>query len=112
MSEKPKQDTGVSNDDKLVALLAYVLTPLAPIVILLMEDKKSRPFIRAHNAQALIWGVLIWVVTIVSTPLAFCLGIPSLLLWGAGVYWGFKAYQGEQVNIPVVTDFAKKQGWA
>jgi len=112
VSEEPKADTGVSSDDKLVALLAYVLTPLAPIVILLMEDKKSRPFIRAHNAQALIWGGLIWAVTIVSSPLAFCLGIPSLILWGAGVYWGFKAYQGEEVNIPVITDFAKKQGWA
>ena len=112
MSENPKEDAGVSSDDKLVALLAYVLTPLAPIVILLMEDKKNRPFIRAHNAQALILGVLNLTVTVLSTPLAFCLGIPSLLIWGAGVYWGFKAYQGEYVNIPVITDFAKKQGWA
>ncbi|MCZ6530901.1 MAG: hypothetical protein O6949_11325 [Chloroflexi bacterium] len=112
MSEKPKEVTGASNDDKLVALLAYVLTPLAPVVILLMEDKKSRPFIRAHNAQALIWGVLIAAVTILSSPLLFCLGIPSFFMWAAAVYWGIRAYQGEDVNIPVITDFAKNQGWA
>ena len=112
MGEEPKEDTGASGDDKLVSLLAYVLTPLAPIVILLMEDKKSRPFIRAHNAQALIWGVLIVAVTILTTPLAFCLGAPSFLLWAIGVYWGIKAYQGEHVNIPVITDLAKNQGWA
>ena len=35
MSEEPKADTGVTGDDKLVSLLAYVLTPLAPIIILL-----------------------------------------------------------------------------
>ena len=109
MSEEPKEDTGVSSDDKLVTLLAYVLTPLAPIVILLMEDKRSRPFIRAHNAQALIWGILIVAVSIVGVV---CLFVPSFLMWAIGVYWGIKAYQGEYVNIPVITDLAKNQGWA
>ena len=37
MSEEAKNDTGITGDDKLVALLAYVLTPLAPIIILLMK---------------------------------------------------------------------------
>ena len=109
MSEEPKQDTGVTSDDKLVALLAYVLTPLAPIIILLLEDKKSRPFIRAHNAQALLWGILL---VVVSIPSSICLFVPSLVLWAIGVYWGIKAYQGEYVNIPVITDLVKNQGWA
>lgn len=109
MSEEPKKDTGITSDDKLVALLAYVLTPLAPIVVLLMEDKRSRPFIRAHNAQALIWGILIVLVSIVGVV---CLFVPSLIMWAIGVYWGIKAYQGEYVNIPVLTNLVKNQGWA
>jgi uncharacterized membrane protein len=28
------------------------------------------------------------------------------------LYWAYKAYQGEMVNIPVITDFVKNQGWA
>jgi hypothetical protein len=51
MENQPMME--VTSDDKLWSLLAYVLTPLVPIIILLMEDKKNRPFIRAHNAQAL-----------------------------------------------------------
>ncbi len=109
MSEEPKETSGITSDDKLVALLAYVLTPLAPIIVLLMEDKKSRPFIRAHNAQALIWGLLL---VLVSIPSSLCLFAPSLILWAIGVYWGIKAYQGEHVNIPVITDLTKNQGWA
>ncbi|MFQ5398812.1 MAG: DUF4870 domain-containing protein [Anaerolineae bacterium] len=103
----------ITSDDKLWALLAYVFTPLVPIIILLMEDKKNRPFIRAHNAQALAWG-LINVVggTILSTVLFFCFGLPSILIWLAGVYWGWQAYQGQMVTIPVVTNFVKQQGWA
>ncbi|MCB8983711.1 MAG: hypothetical protein H6659_07810 [Ardenticatenaceae bacterium] len=100
----------VSDDDKLWALLAYVLSPLVPVIILLMEDKKQRPFIRAHNAQALAWGLVNVVVgTILST---FLCGIPSLLLWLIGCYWGWQAYQGQMVTIPVITDFVKNQGWA
>jgi uncharacterized membrane protein len=26
-------------------------------------------------------------------------------------YWAYLAYQGQIVNIPILTDFARKQGW-
>lgn len=107
------QSTEVTSDDKLWALLAYVFTPLVPIIIMLMPDKKDRAFIRAHNVQALVWGLVNAVLgSILSTVLFFCFGLPWLVIWGIGVYWGFKAYQGQYVTIPVVTDFVKKQGWA
>ena len=106
MSEEPAADTGVTDNDKLVAFVAYVLTPVAPVVILFLEDKKNRPFIRAHNVQALIWGLL----TVVVGTLTLTLG--GLILWGIGVYWGYRGYQGEYVNIPLITGFAKNQGWA
>jgi len=103
----------VTSDDKLWALLAYALSPIVPIIILLMEDKKNRPFIRAHNAQALAWGLINLVGgTILSSLLFFCFGLPSLILWGIGVYWGIQAYNGKMVEIPVITNFVKQQGWA
>ncbi len=57
MSQEP-MPSDVTSDDKLWTLLAYILTPIIPIIILLMEDKKNRPFIKAHNAQALVVGVV------------------------------------------------------
>ena len=95
----------VTSDDKLWAALAYVFSPLIPIILMLMEDKKDRPFIKAHNIQALISGVLI----IVLTPVTFGCGS---VLWLVMLYWAYKAYQGEYVEIPVITDFARGQGWA
>lgn len=113
MSQQPMGGTEVTSDDRLWALLTYVFTPLVPIIILLMEDKKNRPFIRAHNAQALAWGVINLVVgTTLSVVLFVCLGAPSFLIWLVGAYWGYKAYQGQYVTIPVITDFVKNQGWA
>jgi uncharacterized membrane protein len=57
----------------------------------------------------LAWGVILIVVGMVSS---FLCGIPALLLWLVGCYWGWQAYQGQLVEIPVLTDFVKKQGWA
>ncbi|MCB9421643.1 MAG: DUF4870 domain-containing protein [Ardenticatenaceae bacterium] len=104
---------GITDDDKLWAFLAYVFTPIVPIILMLMEDKKNRPFIKAHNAQALAWGIVNVIGgTILSSVLFFCLGAPSIIIWAVGVYWGWQAYQGQEVTIPFVTDFVKKQGWA
>ena len=101
----------ITSDDKLWVLLAYLFTPIVPIILLLMEDKKNRLFIRAHNAQALAWGGVLWVLTFALSFvfIGVCLGLVGIIL---NIYWGIKAYRGEYVNIPVITDFVKKQGWA
>ena len=105
-----QMNAGITSDDKLWALLAYLFTPIIPVVILLMEDKKNRPFIRAHNAQALAWGVVVWVIGTVVTAITFGLG--GIAIAVITILWAIKAYQGNYVNIPVITDFVKKQGWA
>jgi uncharacterized membrane protein len=101
----------VTSDDKLWALLAYILSPIVPIIILFLEDKKNDPYLKAHNAQALVMGVIEVILSIVIgwTIIGGC--IPGII-WLIMVYWGIQAYQGKYVNIPVVTDFCKKQGWA
>jgi uncharacterized membrane protein len=93
----------ITSDDKLWALLAYILSPLVPIIILVMEDKKNRPFIKAHNVQALILGVIAVITS------SFCIGI---LVWFYMIYLGIQAYNGKTVEVPVITNFVKGQGWA
>ena len=105
----PTED--ITSDDKLWALLAYVLTPIVPIIILLMEDKKNRPFLRAHNAQALALGVLNVIIGLVLSWTVVLACVP-ILIWFGCIYWGIQAYNGKYVEIPVVTNFVKNQGWA
>lgn len=101
---------GASDDDRLWGLLTYALSPLVPIIIMLMEDKKNRPFLRAHNAQALVWGLLNLVVSVLIGWLT-C-GIVNLAMWVIAVYWGYQAYQGKMVEIPVISKLVRDQGWA
>jgi uncharacterized membrane protein len=82
---------------------------------MLMEDKKNRSFLKLHNMQALVAGVLIAVVTIVLglIPVIGCVSpIVGLAGWVAMIYWGVQAYNGKSVTIPFVTDFVKGRGWA
>ena len=104
-------DEQITSDDKLWAALAYVFSPLVPIIIMLMEDKKDRPFIKAHNAQALAIG-LINIVIGTALGLTVVLACVPLLIFIAQLYWGYKAYQGEYIEIPLITNFVKGQGWA
>ncbi len=98
-----------TDDDKLWSLLAFVFTPLISIVLMFMDDKKDRPFIKANSMQALILGIANIVLSMTISP--FLCGLPSLALWLYCVYLGFKAYGGEIADIPVVSNFAKNQGW-
>ncbi|MDX1662843.1 MAG: hypothetical protein R3272_03555 [Candidatus Promineifilaceae bacterium] len=93
----------ITNDDKLWALLSYIFTPLVPVIALLLEDKKARPFIRYNAWVSLILGILFVITSY------FCVGI---IFWIYAVYLGIKAYNGEWVEVPVVSDFVRNQGWA
>jgi uncharacterized membrane protein len=111
MSQAPVSD--LTSDDKLWALLAYLpfVGWIIAIVALLMDDKKSRPFIKFHSIQGIVLAVINGVVSGVlsAVVIGICTGIAGVVYM---LYIGYKAYQGETVSVPFVTDFIKNQGWA
>ena len=92
----------LTQDDKLWSLLSYIFAPVIGIIMLLIEDKKDRPFIKYNAWVSIILGV---VAIVLSWA---CVGI---LVWIYAIYLGIKSYQGDWVEVPLVTDFVKKQGW-
>jgi uncharacterized membrane protein len=111
MSQAPMSD--LTSDDKLWAALSYVFAPIVGIIVLLMEDKKARPFIKFHAVQSIAASVVVWIlVAIIATVTLGIGGLCAPLVWLVFLYWAYQAYQGQMVNIPVVTNFIKQQGWA
>ena len=100
----------VTSDDRLWSALAYVFSPLIPIILLLMEEKKKRPFVRFHAYQSLALGVAVWVLVVILSSIRV-IGCITPLIWILMLYFAYKAYQGETFTIPFITDFIKKQGW-
>jgi uncharacterized membrane protein len=100
----------VTQDDKLWALLSYILCPLIGIIVLLLEDKRARPFIKYHAVQSLALGVVGYIIAaLLSTVFIGCFVGLAVLVYM--IYLAVQAYQGQWVEIPFVTDFCKNQGW-
>ncbi len=112
MSDQVVIDPEITSDDKLWGLLCYIFSPIVPIIILLIEDKKNRPFLKAHTVQALVLGVVLWLINSFLTPVLFIGCVTGLATIVLMIYYGIKAYNGEYITIPVITDFVKNQGWA
>lgn len=100
----------ITSDDRLWAALGYPI-PIIPIVILLMEDKKNRPFLRFHAVQSLALNVALYVVGIILsfTGILACI---APLLWLITFWPAYDSYKGNYTQLPVITDFIKNQGWA
>lgn len=78
--------------------------PLLAILALLMEDTKSSPFVRYHAILTIATGVATLILTIIT------LGLGAIIFL-VFFYWAYKAYQGEMVEVPVVSNFIRGRGW-
>ncbi|MDR7522968.1 MAG: DUF4870 domain-containing protein [Armatimonadota bacterium] len=113
MSSQPTSE----QSNKLLAALAYPIWIIALIIVL--TDMKKEAFMRHHGWTALFWGIA-WVIIYVG--LMILGNIPFLgwllvivtgpILWIAwlilSIYWAVQAYNGKEVSIPVVSDWARK----
>jgi len=114
----------VTENDKLMAALGYLFTPLVPIIILLIEDMKNRAYPRYHALQSLGFFVAAWIAyevvafivfTICSLVTlgfgAFCLWVIFFLPLIPQLYYTYVAYTGKYFDIPVITNFMVQQKW-
>jgi uncharacterized membrane protein len=115
-----------NDQDRLMALLAYLIGWIVSLIILVSNDMKMRPFQRFHAVNALAFDIawyVIWVIlciacTVVSAVtlgvggLASCLLVIPLIAWIAlKIWYGVLAYQGNYFEIPYLTNFCRQQHW-
>jgi uncharacterized membrane protein len=110
MSQTPVSPD-VTSDDKLWAALGYPIFIVA-IIVLFMEEKKARPFIKFHAVQALALNVVVWILASLLTAITIGFGgLCAPLFWLALLYPAYLAYQGKYFDVPVVTNFIRNQHW-
>ncbi len=98
-------NSDLTQDDKLWALLSWIFWPVA-LVMLLIDEKKNRPFIKYNAVLSLSLSVIAWGSSVIGIGL--CLG-PLAFIYS--IVLGIQSFQGQWVKVPVLTDFAKKQNW-
>jgi uncharacterized membrane protein len=133
MMQNSEIDVLADGDDRLIALLSYatqiIIPVIMPIIVLLSESSKKRPFQRYHAVQSLAFVVLFWgllvltgIVTTVMQIVPFVGFMVGLLMaclvpiawFGQAMlllYYGFQAYKGRRFAIPGLASFLRDQGW-
>lgn len=104
--------SGITSDDKLWSALGYPI-PLVAIIVLLMEEKKNRPFIKYHAVQSIIFNIALWIIIFIVSAVTLGIGaICAPVLWLVTLWFAYDSYKGNYTEIPVITNFMKNQGWA
>jgi len=109
-------DEEIKSEDKLFSAISYPI-PLVALFII-FTDKKNVHFCRYHAWQALFLGLALLAISLAASILSFIPGVNCLvailgsvlgLAWFvASILFAVKAYNGEYLVIPVISDFSKK----
>ena len=129
--ETPEFDPTATNDDRVMAALAYACQLINPILStgdanhhLVSETSKQRPFQRYHAIQSLgvsaVIGLLELGLTVLASAvgvsviglLCLCFIVPAMImLWLLPLYYAIVAYNGKRFEIPGLTQFLQDQRW-
>jgi uncharacterized membrane protein len=113
------QLTDVNDNDKLMAALCYFLTPIVPIIVLLVDTMKVRPYQKYHALNALglfvvelVFSIIVCICTTIGSffVVGACLGILFFVPIIPNIYYAIIAYtRPTYFEIPVVTKFMIQQ---
>jgi hypothetical protein len=98
----------ISEKERWWAALSYCFSPFIPAALLFIFDLDELPFLKSHIYQALVMGII--VIVLLPLVLVSTFGLGGVF-WLIMPYWSLKAYHGEQVTIPWVSELVKEQGW-
>ena len=108
MAEKT-QTADITSDDRLWSALGYPIVLIA-IIMLLLEEKKTRPFIKFHAVQSIILNIILFVLMIIL-GITVVGAICAPLLWLVTLWPAIDSYRGNYTQIPVISNFVRNQGW-
>jgi uncharacterized membrane protein len=101
-----KSGTGLNKNT--AGALAYVLGPITGIIFLVLEKD---PFVKFHAMQSIVVFVALFILqwvfglTIILLPIVPIVSILSFVLWLLLIY---KAWMGEEWEVPVLGKYARK----
>lgn len=115
---QPRATVAEADDAPESRALVALGYPIFPLAVLALFDKKQSKRLRKHAYQAIgfnlgmtaIWSLLWFIVSTLGwTPIGWSSGMLLALMlpiWVvASVYYGIKAWHGDDARIPIISDW-------
>ena len=113
--------TESKGNDNIMAAVAYLLAPIAGIILYLIEKDKpdKRRFVMFHAVQSSILGIALLVICIILLViniipiLGTIISLLGFLVLAPGaliilIFMMYKSYSGEEYHLPVIGDYTEK----
>jgi uncharacterized membrane protein len=98
-------DVGSTDDERLKGAIAYILTWLTGIIVLIIAGDNK--FLKFHALQSIVFGIVISIIVFILTFV--CIGpIVGFVCWLYMLYGAYLVYSGKPFRIPVIADFVEK----
>ncbi|MCL5016651.1 MAG: hypothetical protein M1441_00730 [Candidatus Parvarchaeota archaeon] len=95
------------NKGDIIYIFTYLLSWLSGIIVFVTkgQDDKRMKF---HSLQAIFLGIIAIVLEFVLFFIPSLGSVLAFLIWLYGMYIAVKAYEGEDIKVPVIADYAAK----
>lgn len=95
------------NKGDIIYIFTYLLSWLSGIIVFVTkgQDDKRMKF---HSLQAIFLGITAVVLEFVLFLIPSLGSVLAFLIWLYGMYIAVKAYEGEDIKVPVIADYAAK----
>ncbi len=87
-------------------ILIYLFELITGIVFFLMVKGDARK--KQHSIQAVILGIISIAIAIIFLFMPLIANVIDAIIWVCGMYIGYMASIGRDIDIPYISDFAKK----
>jgi uncharacterized membrane protein len=103
--------------------MAILQLPIVSIIQLVSTSTKDRPFQRHHAFTSLMFyvaGIAYEIVAVIVYTIlgTLTLGCGFACLWviffvpqAFALYFALQAYNGKLIELPILSDFGRQQGW-
>ena len=108
MAKKTGQNQSGSKSSRnlILCIGTYFFLWLSGIIVYLFSNNKEDKYLKFHALQAILLGIVITIIDwLTFIPGVFLLAI---ILWLYGLYAGYKVYEGEDIEMPIIGKFAKE----
>mgnify|MGYP001626177055 CR=1 FL=1 len=91
----------------IVYIFIYLLSWLSGIIVFVTEGQNDKRM-KFHSLQAIFLGIVAIVLDLVLFFVPFLGPVLAFIIWVYGMYIAVKAYEGEDIKVPVIADYAIK----